>query len=357
MYRSSLRRKKQPGAHELSTSPTTSARLFLIKGRRHIHVILVECITRSLNEDDAFVLDAHATIFVWFGLNANKIERGKAAKFATQYKNQERKGIPPIIYIDSDSDRLRSDFWMALNAPYPVPCETESLNDLVFERELVDTFQLYEVLKEEDGTYRINKVERRGSLRYHMVQRCSQRTYLLDCVSEVFIWIGKNSERAIRRFTEEHVDQWKTSRSSWTMYTIIYEGEESILFREKFADWPELENQSAESPNHQRRQKPFDVINMLDSVDNMSSTRRADASWHDNRAPVTVDTADDGKGSIQIWIVDNYKLHEIVEISNFGQFYASESYVISYIWEHQKKKRCMLYFWLGRTCDGVGNIT
>jgi hypothetical protein len=314
----------------------------------------------SLNEDDAFVLDAHSTIFVWFGLNANRIERGKAAKFATRYRNQEKKGIPSVVYIDSDSDRTRVDFWSSLHGDRPVSCETQSLNDLIFEKELVNQFQLYEIIKWKDDNYEAHRVERHGSLRYPMLQRRSHRVYILDCASEVFIWIGKNADKTMRKFAEELVDRWKTDRPSWNMYTVVYEDEEPILFREKFADWPEITARGSEPGDRyryrHRHHKQFDIRTMLESSDVIYPTKRVDASWYDSRTPITVDTADDGKGSRQIWIVDNYKLRELVDTSIHGQFYASESYVISYIWEHQKKRRCILYFWLGRTCDGVGNI-
>ena len=357
MYRSSLRRKKSSDPHEPASNDRPDNRLFLIKGRRHIHVTLVECVPSSLNEDDAFVLDAHSTIFVWFGLNANRIERGKAAKFVTRYKNQEKKGIPSVVYIDSDSDRTQVDFWSSLHANGPVSCETQGLNDLIFEKELVKKFQLFEIVKGKDNNHETHVMEHPNSLRYHMLQRRSHRVYILDCVSEVFIWIGKNADKTMRKFAEELVDRWKADRPSWNMYTVVYEDEEPILFREKFADWPEVILQGSEpSDRHRRRyHKQFDVRSMLESSDVTYPTKRVDASWHDNRMPITVDTADDGKGVIQIWIVDNYKLRELEDTSIYGQFYASESYIISYVWEHQKKKRCMLYFWLGRTCDGVGN--
>jgi hypothetical protein len=52
-----------------------------------------------LNDGDSFVLDSKEKVFVWYGKNTNKIERGAAAKFATDYKNEARGGIPSVVYV------------------------------------------------------------------------------------------------------------------------------------------------------------------------------------------------------------------------------------------------------------------
>jgi hypothetical protein len=364
MYQSSLRKKRLSDARIIDEEKPYN-RLFLVKGRRHIRVIQVECSAKSLNEDDAFVLDAQDSIFVWFGLYTNRIEKGKAAKFATRYKNQEKKGIPSVIYIDSDSDRTRSDFWFALSEKGSLQCETQTaVSDLVFEKELMDTFILYEILKmEADGddhdSYSTRKIERQGSLYSRDLERHSQKVYLLDCVSEIYVWEAKNSVKLARRFAEEYAEQLKASRHPWVIYAVVYEDEEPILFREKFADWPEFHFHAAEKQAHYLQSKrQFDVNTMLESSFTTSPIRKPDASWYDNHMPITIDNVDDGKGHVTIWIVENYKLRELndFDTSLYGQFYASESYVISYIWEYYKKTRCMLYFWLGRTCDSVSGL-
>lgn len=45
-------------------------------------------------------------VFVWYGSEANKIERGAAAKFATDYKNEVRKSAPKVAYVGKQSSTL-----------------------------------------------------------------------------------------------------------------------------------------------------------------------------------------------------------------------------------------------------------
>lgn len=75
---------------------------------------------KSLNEGDGFILDSldkgttkillllfytaflkisFLLVIVWYGKDINKIERGAASKFATDYKNEARKGYPTVFYI------------------------------------------------------------------------------------------------------------------------------------------------------------------------------------------------------------------------------------------------------------------
>jgi len=42
-------------------------------------------------------------VYVWYGGETNKIERGVAAKFATDYKNEARKSLPKVAYVGEES--------------------------------------------------------------------------------------------------------------------------------------------------------------------------------------------------------------------------------------------------------------
>ena len=53
---------------------------------------------QSLNDGDAFVVDTKNTVFVWYGKLTNTIEKGVAAKFATDYKNEIRP-LAAVVYL------------------------------------------------------------------------------------------------------------------------------------------------------------------------------------------------------------------------------------------------------------------
>ena len=67
----------------------------------------------------------------------------------------------------------------------------------------------------------------------------SSECVVVDCFSEIFAWIGKDSNKEIRQLTKDFAKAIpeKDQRDSWCIVEIIYEGSESVLFRKKFDKW------------------------------------------------------------------------------------------------------------------------
>jgi hypothetical protein len=94
-------------------------------------------------------------------------------------------------------------------------------------------------------------------------------TYILDCETEIFIWVGKKSDweskasgimladvrlsepRYVHPHRTQHTAPYIThtrtqdfltmfERPSWTPMTRMLEGTETVLFKSKFANWVDI---------------------------------------------------------------------------------------------------------------------
>jgi len=152
----------------------------------------VELSYKSLNEGDGFILDSldkgpteilllyftqffkvsFLLVIVWYGKDINKIERGAASKFATDYKNEARKGYPTVFYIGkfiwilnllwvlnkitininknkilepnmTEKNKIVADFWTLIGGKGKIASEEEGGNDIIVENEVKGKFKLF----------------------------------------------------------------------------------------------------------------------------------------------------------------------------------------------------------------------
>merc|ERR1712087_274390 len=68
----------------------------------------------KLDSNDAFILDAGGSVFVWIGKGANKAEKRDAMKFAVQYLTDQGRGADvPIARVMEGKEP--KEFWNAFN--------------------------------------------------------------------------------------------------------------------------------------------------------------------------------------------------------------------------------------------------
>lgn len=89
-----------------------------------------------------------------------------------------------------------------------------------------------------------------------MVQYGTDHVYILDCQTELYIWEANKSLKATKAFSKVKAKEMLEKRPSWTLFEVFKEEQENILFRMKFADWPEpgkaaalKERQSGNNPS------------------------------------------------------------------------------------------------------------
>lgn len=252
-------------------APYTPLMLIQVKGRRHAQTRLVHPIKSSVNQGDDFVLITPTDVFHYKGEFSNVIERAKAAEIAQYILQQKDMGITTarnLIEVDenSPSERKRK-FWSLLGGDNTSTAEPSGMpdEDEYVEASLVAANKVYEV--QEDSLIPISDVW--GQMPKFEILN-SDKVLVLDFGSELYIWAGKRAcgdERKVglalgRELWEELYDysdcdinpitpmtplsqaKLKGSRPDWGLCAKLTENVETILFKEKFIDWPDTAQQS-----------------------------------------------------------------------------------------------------------------
>eukprot|EP00002_Diphylleia_rotans_P006181 TRINITY_DN154_c0_g1_i1.p1 TRINITY_DN154_c0_g1~~TRINITY_DN154_c0_g1_i1.p1 ORF type:complete len:804 (-),score=188.33 TRINITY_DN154_c0_g1_i1:762-3173(-) len=313
-------------------------RLLHVKGRRFARVKRVDTTTKSLNHGDVFVLDLGLKIYLWNGKEAHRLEKAKGVDVANNIRNQERGGRAEIIVLDDGSSDADSAFWSALGASGPVPVADSSAagDDEAFEKSAAG--KLYEV-HENGSTDIIN-----APLTKELLNSAS--AYILDCETEVYIWLGKTSSAGLRKEAMKIGQGFLTkfSRPNWTPISRLVEGSETALFKAKFANWSDvfkpgkLEHTGSSSNIAKTTQEKIDI-----------------AKLHAKQAEEDSKPVDDGSGKLEIWRIEDFKMVSWPK-EQFGQFYSGDSYVLLYTYNVRGKENYLIYFWQGRdsTADEKG---
>ncbi|XP_025422074.1 supervillin isoform X2 [Sipha flava] len=260
--------------------PYKDLMLLHIKGRRRVQTRLVSPTADSVNQGDCYVLVTPTQIFVWIGEYSNVIERSHAAKVAQSIfdkKDLGCKSANQLYTINCDSSlpnsQLEKKFWTLLGV---TSSETSSIKgqgaghpdeDELYEAAIVSTNVVYEVVNDElvvlpEISETMAKIEILDA----------SKTLVFDFGSEIYVWYGKNVNitkrkpaiRLARQLFDDGYDysQYDVSpidvamclgdrnkdtvyvksgakRPDWTLFAKITQHMETVLFREKFADWPD----------------------------------------------------------------------------------------------------------------------
>jgi len=125
-------------------------KLFWVKGKNLVHVTEVKLTCDSLNEGDAFVLDAGKKVFVWHGKSASFKERTRSLKAAKDIK---------CLRKDCTLEELEHDgseeFWKLLGGKTKIHSAEEGGEDLEdYKSNIHDLF----LLSDSSGKLKFSKV-------------------------------------------------------------------------------------------------------------------------------------------------------------------------------------------------------
>ncbi|KAG0713101.1 Supervillin [Chionoecetes opilio] len=240
--------------------PYTSLMLLHVKGRRHAQTRLVEPVVSNVNQGDDFVLITPSEIYHYKGEFANVIERAKASEIAQYVLQKKDMGVTSVNNVVEVDEHSPSGDERSEGQPAGAPDEDECV-----EAALVAANKVYEVQEDSlvplpDSWGQMPKIEILSS----------EKVLVMDFGSELYIWAGKRGcgdERRLgvalgRELWEEEYDYSECdinpimpmmpvsqakltgSRPAWGLCAKLTENVETILFKEKFIDWPDLAQQS-----------------------------------------------------------------------------------------------------------------
>uniref|UniRef100_A0A8D2B1W5 Protein flightless-1 homolog n=1 Tax=Sciurus vulgaris TaxID=55149 RepID=A0A8D2B1W5_SCIVU len=222
-------------------------RMYRVYGKKNIKLEPVPLKGASLDPRFVFLLDRGLDIYVWRGAQATLSSTTKARLFAEKINKNERKGKAEITLLVQGQEP--PEFWEALGGE---PSEIK--------KHVPDDFwppqpKLYKVglglgyLELPQINYKLSvehkkrpKVELMPRMRLLQSLLDTRCVYILDCWSDVFIWLGRKSPRLVRaaalKLGQELCGMLHRPRHATVSRSL--EGTEAQVFKAKFKNWDDV---------------------------------------------------------------------------------------------------------------------
>jgi hypothetical protein len=305
-----------------------------VKGKRHIRSALVELGVKSMHSASSFVLDAGKTIYQWNGMNAPRVNKAKAMDLANLIRMKERGGVSQVITLDQGkNDAENGTFWRLLKG------SADQVRELPADQIQEGHFyvRLYRILDKSVARNRRIQMIHDGSRLPPKELLDSACATVVDCLSEIYVYVGQKCSAYQRKLgllvakklsTESH-------RPAWTSITRIIEKGETILFKEKFSNYPGM--------------LPIHVTRHI-SKGNIAATQvQEDIDVSQMHEVTTLDPITYGPGRIaKVWRIEDFQKIEVPQ-AEYGFLYEGDSYIIwfTYSQEGSGKDKNLLYYWQG----------
>ncbi|XP_066250261.1 supervillin-like [Euwallacea similis] len=370
------------------TGPTTllpwkGLMLLQIKGRRHVQTRLVQPAASSINEGDCYLLVTSTALYNYTGTFSNVIERSRASDLANHIEKTGDLGckVSKVINVSTSDvvQRQLQDFWKLLGVDeIPVTAKTGHVNeDEIYEANILQANMIYTLERQELVP---NDIYWGAIPKYEMLKETA--VIVFDFGSEMYVWSGKNAalekkKMALKLAKEMWEDGYNYSdcrvnplsvaealgerevkeiplqadkRPSWALFAKITQHRETILFREKFLDWPDFsrvirakggKDEGLKRGKGSIEIRPCNVDEMLkDKCQNpnllVQNTHlgRGDTYFdEETRRLFSYDTEE-----IKAWRITENTHEELGEKSK-GQFYDEDSYIYSWRFRQTVKGR------------------
>lgn len=399
--------------------------LIHIKGRTHVQVRLVEPVFSSVNRGDCYLLVTKQKLFRFVGEYANVIERTRSQQLAAIILENKDLGCNAarefIIHDDKDGsisrvgDSYEAEFWRLLKRPeewQTVIGTGHADEDDLFEQCLIETNIVYEYKEE-----RLVPLESAWGAVPRVEVLDESKVLVFNFGAEVYVWNGKNArqdeKRAAMRVAQEYFDanqrQYEecdlspvtfsqyaghrhivgdmrksgggVGRPDWCLLARINQHMETVLFQEKFLDWPE-------EVKRDDLCKDYDQSELLMDVQ-VPDGAKLYAEFKDGGAEpnLVLENANLGRGdfyydtdtmrhfdvvtnSVGKWSVSGETgKHEEVADKSQRHFYSADSYIVRWMYQLSctvrelsgkpseratvGRSRCVYFCWQGQNCTAT----
>eukprot|EP00603_Paraphysomonas_imperforata_P002999 CAMPEP_0114417660 /NCGR_PEP_ID=MMETSP0103-20121206/3082_1 /TAXON_ID=37642 ORGANISM="Paraphysomonas imperforata, Strain PA2" /NCGR_SAMPLE_ID=MMETSP0103 /ASSEMBLY_ACC=CAM_ASM_000201 /LENGTH=797 /DNA_ID=CAMNT_0001585967 /DNA_START=115 /DNA_END=2508 /DNA_ORIENTATION=+ len=302
-------------------------KLLMVKGSRNVRVKDVAVSNTSLNTGDVFILDMGLNLYLYFGENSNKAERSKGLDVINKIRNDDRGGRAVVTLLSDDPRNV--DFWTALGGYMNVTNPGES--DSVADAQVSKLFRI----SDDSGSVSFTQVEYQSG-RLNKTLLNSSDAFLLDNLSELFLWVGKAASADEKKSGMSYAMKYLTDNGypNNTSISKMNEGTESPRFISNFNVW------------NPPRPMTFGTT-VSAGVAKTQADEDIDISSLLSTTPVE-DVGFNKGGKLTIWRIEDFDKAPYDE-DLYGQFWGGDSYVVLYAYMNGDQEEFAIYFWLGDT--------
>ncbi|KMY97089.1 uncharacterized protein LOC6736492 isoform X13 [Drosophila simulans] len=358
--------------------PHKPVMLLHVKGRTHVQTRLVEPVHTSLNRGDCFILVAGSQLFRYVGSFANVIEISRSKKICAAIVENKDLGCTAtqeVILTDGKylKERQWRQFWQLLGKKEDDQSDIAECGhadeDDVFESSLIETNKIYEYQDEA-----LIPLEKFWGCIPKVDMLDTRKVLVFDFGSELYVWNGKNApsdaKRAAMRLAQEHFGAENSAdyadcylnplnyvgivgrrentkyakrcaqRPDWCVLGKITQNMETVLFKEKFSDWPEIEREDLE------KDYLSNGVHMVRAL-NGTALHKGEPYQEPN---LVLEQANLGRGnfyydtdtmrhfdvitkSTDKWQIHEFNFDAANNRNDYGHFYSAESYIVRWIYQ------------------------
>ncbi|XP_069066199.1 protein flightless-1 homolog isoform X1 [Pleurodeles waltl] len=373
-------------------------RLYRIFGKKNIKLEPVPLKASALDPRFVFMLDHGLNIYIWRGAQATLSGTTKARLFAEKINKNERKGKAEITLLVQNQET--PEFWEVLGGqPEEIQCNVP------------DDFKpvrpkLYKVglglgyLELPQINYKLSvehkqrpKIDLSPEMRLVQSLLDTKSVYILDCWSDVFIWIGRKSSRLVRaaalKLGQEVCSMLHRPKHAMVIRNL--EGTECQVFKSKFKNWDDVlkvdYTRNAETVLHKES-----LMGKVKKDAEKKDQLKADltALFLPRQPPMPLSEAEqlmeewnEDLDGMEGFVLEGKKFARLPE-EDFGHFHTQDCYVflcrywVPVEYEEDKKSKkdeageddeeeeekqteedfqCVVYFWQGREASNMGWLT
>ncbi|KAN0035550.1 hypothetical protein ACTA71_004830 [Dictyostelium dimigraforme] len=335
------------------TTATKQYKLFHLKGRRNIRVKQVDCSSKSLNSGDVFVLDCEDFIYQWNGSESSRLEKGKGLDLTVRLRDEKSAKAKIIVMDENDTDKDYPEFWKRLGGTKAdVQKAEEGGDDFAYEKKSVEQIKLYQVENLNDEVH-LHQIDPVGDV-YSTTQLKTEFCYILDCETELYVWLGKSSANDQRNVAMANAMDLlhEDNRPSWTPIVKMTQGSENTLFKDKFkkGSWGEYVNDNFQKKPITGKGVASKSVQEKINVDALHNPEKYQISREERKSTIpTLHHVDEKhRGELKIWHVRNRNKFEISQ-NEFGLFYNQSCYLVLFtLFATDGSNNSILYYWQGR---------
>ncbi|KAG8479777.1 hypothetical protein CXB51_029268 [Gossypium anomalum] len=371
---------KKPEEEEFQT------RLYVCRGKRVVKLKQVPFARSSLNHDDVFILDTRNKIYQFNGVNSNIQERAKALEVVQFLKEKYHDGTCSVAIVGKDAliysnkqcsysgfstslevlIELRAkfiylagtlssltcicmniftltedgelytrsnsgEFWVLLGGFAPLNKKATAEDDVIPD---TTRTKLYSIT---DGE--MKPVE--GELSKGLLG--NNKSYLLDCGAEVFVWVGRATQVEDRKAASRVAEDFVTgeNRAKTARITRVIQGYENNSFKSKFDSWPEG---STAPGGEEVKGKGKGKVAAFLKQQGVGARGTIKSVQVVEEVPALLE---DG-GKMEVWYINDGAKLPLPE-ADFGKFYSGDCYIVLYSYHSgERKEDYFLCCWIGK---------